>query len=227
MSTLIFGKGYCGRYLKPLLANAQCAELPDLKDDEDIPFDFNDTNTWEQLTGFDTYVFTLKMENTKNAARLAQLTQGSQRIILSSARCFGNSLPDQLIDETTPIKNTLRNQCESLFLPNACLMHLGLIWGKDREPQTWLKEGRIRNGQKFINMIHLHDIGNIVKNMIHQDQQGRFLISDGIRQRWSEFAATIDLTLPANNTGQESRVFNTEKLQACLPEAYKFLPRHS
>jgi hypothetical protein len=223
MRTIIFGNGYCGGYFKSILNGAACTELQQPTQAENIYFDFNNESTWKNLPDFDRCIITFKMNDPLKASAFSELLNSKRVIILSSARCLVNSSSNEVIDEKKPLNNSLRNQCESEF-PQASILHLGLIWGPGREPQRWIKEKRIKNGNKLINLIHLEDIGNITKLFLKQDNlQGRFLISDGIKRTWSQLAKKYSLTLPTQNIGLESRGFNTDKLKSILPQNYCFV----
>jgi nucleoside-diphosphate-sugar epimerase len=221
MNTLILGKGYCGAYLHSILPKSTCAELPKNCQVNDFPFDFNDQSTWA-LPDFSECIITFKMENLENAQALANILKGKKIIILSSARCFKNSHANETINENSKLNNSKRSLCESLFLPDATILHLGLIWGPDREPLRWISEGRIKNGLKAINLIHQRDIGNIVKEAISSEHKGRLLVSDGEPKQWRELANLTNLRLPESQTGLESRIFDTKKLQLFLPDNYSF-----
>lgn len=223
MKTIIFGHGFCGSRLSSILENSSSTEIPEKCPTNLIPFDFNDSDTWSNLPDFDSAIITFKMENLSQSEKLANLLKDRKVIILSSARNLKNITPAQTIDENTPLADNQRVKCESFFEKHAVILYLGLIWGVNRHPKKWLEEGRIKNGKKIINMIHVEDICHIVKRLLNSDiKSGKYLISDGHPLEWNELAEYYNVKLNQTNPGVESRKFNTKKLQAILPEDYNF-----
>lgn len=223
MRTIIFGHGFCGSRLSSILENSSSTEIPEKCSTNLIPFDFNDSDTWSNLPDFDSAIITFKMENLSQSEKLANLLKDRKVIILSSARNLKNSSPAQIIDENTPLADNQRVKCESYFEKHAVILYLGLIWGDNRHPKKWLEEGRIKNGKKIINMIHVEDICHIVKRLLNSDiKSGKYLISDGHPLEWNELAEYYNVKLNQTTPGIESRKFNIKKLQAILPEGYNF-----
>lgn len=223
MRTIIFGHGFCGSRLASIIDNATSTEIPDKCDSSLVPFDFNDSNTWKNLPDFDSAVITFKMENQSQSEKFADLLKNKKVVILSSARNLKNSVPNQEIDEEFPLADNDRVICENYFEKNAVILYLGLIWGDNRQPQKWLQEGRVKNGKKIINMIHVDDICHTVKLLLNSEiKSGKYLVSDGEPLEWNELAELYNLKLDQAEPGIESRKFNTKKLQSFLPESYLF-----
>ena len=223
MRTIIFGHGFCGSRLTSIIDNVTSTEIPENCDTNLVPFDFNDSGTWKNLPDFDKAVITFKMENLCQSEKFADLLNNKKVVILSSARNLKNSVPNQEIDEEFPLADNNRVKCESYFETHAVILYLGLIWGDNRQPQKWLQEGRIKNGNKIINMIHVDDICHIVKLLLNSEiKSGKYLVSDGKPLEWNELAKLYKVKLDQADTGIESRKFNTKKLQTFLPESYLF-----
>jgi len=221
MKTLIFGEGYTGSRLKKLIPNSRSTELPELCTGDQIPFDFNASHTWSNLPDFDQAIITFKMADKNLAERFATLLKDRKTILLSSARNLKNSKADEIISEQSPLKNSARSQAESFFEQQAIFLYLGLIWGPERLPEKWISEGRIKNGNKFINFINVEDLCKIIVHFLDSNiNSDSFLVSDGLPLRWSE--VMNDSELPCSETGLESRRFNTEKLQKSLPAKFVF-----
>ena len=223
MKTLIFGAGYTGSRLCRLIPNAQSTELPELCSENQIPFDFNDTSTWNALPDFDQAVITFKMTRPDLAEKFSEIFKNKTTVLLSSARNFANSQPDEVINEKHPFKELPRVSAESFFQEQALILYLGLIWGPDREPKKWLSEGRIKNGNKCINFINVDDLCNIIIHFLkNQNKCGKYLISDGKPRQWKEIAESAGIKLNISQSGLESRRFNTEKLRGSLPDDFEF-----
>lgn len=223
MTTLILGNGYTGKRLAKLIPRSKCTELPALCQDRDlIPFDFNDTRSWNNLPHFDRAVITFKMTDEARAQEFSLLFKEKKTILLSSARNLQNSLADEIISERTPLKNCPRAKAESFFEEQALILYLGLIWGPERMPEKWISEKRIKNGSKYINFINVDDLCNIIAHLINGSCKGKLLISDGCPLKWQELADAKGLKLSSYSPGPESRRFNTERLRESLPENFNF-----
>lgn len=223
MKTVIFGCGFTGTQLSKFLPEALCTELPELCSESQIPFDFKDIETWKNIPHFDQAVVTFKMTDTGLAKQFSKLLEGKKTIILSSARNFSNSEINELISEKNPLKSNPRSMAEAQFTNQAVTLYLGLIWGYSRNPAKWISEGRIKNGEKLINLIHVDDLCKIILYFLNHYQQGEsFLVSDGKPLKWSEIAMKSNFNLKSQEPGLESRQFNTAKLLGTLPKDFQF-----
>ncbi|MCM8534166.1 MAG: hypothetical protein NE330_23590 [Lentisphaeraceae bacterium] len=223
MKAIIFGYGFTGQHLQKYIPDALKTELPDKCSQDEIPFDFHAPETWDNLPDFDTAIITFKMTKPALASKFAELLKGKTVILLSSARNLLNSQPDQIISEESPLSQKERALSEAPFLNISTILYLGLIWGDERNPTKWIYQNRIKNGEKFINFIHVDDLCKIIIGMITNYKPGQnYLVSDGQPIKWKDIANKIGVSLNLTETGLESRRFNTEKLKAFLPESFQF-----
>ena len=224
MKTVIFGCGFTGTNLLKYLPNAYCTELPKLCQNDQIPFDFYDSATWENIPNFDQAIITFKMTDPLIAEQFATMLSKKKVILLSSARNLINSQPNEIIDENSLLSDTPRPISESHFKSFSTILYLGLIWGADRTPTKWISEGRIKNGEKFINLIHVDDICRIIQFLLERKSKPnqQYLASDGKPVKWAELAKPKGLNLSSHKCGLESRRFNTTKLKAILPDDFQF-----
>ena len=223
MATIVFGHGYTGSRLNKIISGSIATELPSLCKEGQIPFDFNNESTWSNLPMFDSAVITFKMTDEVQASKFSHLLKDKKTIVLSSARNLLNTQPDEVINEFTPLADSLRAKSEKYFEPTAIILYLGLIWGKKRTPLKWLTENRIKNGSKYINLIHVDDLCQIIKHFLENDfKPDKYLISDGDCRKWRELANNFGCSLNSQENGLESRIFNTEKLTSVLPEGFCF-----
>jgi len=219
MKTLIIGSGFCARELLQVIPHSQSTELPEFCTKSQIPLDINNENDWKTFLEYERCIITCKLTDSKRAAKLAQLLRNKCVILLSSAKCFKNSDIDGCISEDSPLSSNLRNDAEIYFSKFAYILHLGLLWGAERQVSNWLKRHRIKNGNKLVNFIHVNDVARIASIFLeHTASAGRYLISDGTPRHWREFSNSLEQT----STGLESRRFNTQKLQQQLPAEFDF-----
>lgn len=224
MKTVIFGCGFTGTNLLKYLPNAHCTELPELCKNGQIPFNFYDPATWKNIPKFDQAIITFKMTDPLLAKKFAGMLYQKKIILLSSARNLINSQPNEMIDESCLLSDTPRPISESHFKSFSTILYLGLIWGADRMPTKWISEGRIKNGEKFINLIHVDDICKIILFILESKSKlnQQYLTSDGNPVKWVELAKQKGLDLSCHKSGLESRRFNTTKLKAILPDDFQF-----
>ena len=223
MKTLIIGSGFSGSAFQLIQNNSFCSELPHLCSGREIPFDMNDRQTWQNLPDFDQCLITCKITARKNAGLFVKFLNNRPTILLSTAKCLINERPDGIINEYSPLVDSPRNIAEAPFAEFCCIMHLGLIWGKHRSILQWLKNGRIKNGRKLVNLIYIEDLADICRIFLKNNAPaGRYLISDGRAQRWQTLADQFKLQLSSDECGTESRSFDTAKMQGILPKSFCF-----
>ncbi|MCM8532920.1 MAG: hypothetical protein NE330_17255 [Lentisphaeraceae bacterium] len=223
MKTLIIGNGFCGSRLKSVIPNSAVAELPKHASDDCIPFDLIDEKDWTVFSKYQNIIITCKLENKDLALKLSAALKNKFVLILSTAKAFVVSTSNEVINETFPLEINSRNTAENYFLEFSSILHLGLIWGEERQPKKWLKQKRIKNGNKLVNLIHVDDICSIIKYLTaEQIYTGRLLVSDGKPLTWEVIANHNNIQLPSTRTGVESKKFDTQKLKNLLPKDYQF-----
>ncbi len=72
----------------------------------------------------------------------------------------------------------------------AIILRLAGLYGPGRNPLNWIRQGRIRNPQKWVNLIHVRDAAGVCLHALSQGKPGEaYLISDGIPRKWEEIFA--------------------------------------
>ncbi|MCM8537979.1 MAG: hypothetical protein NE334_18700 [Lentisphaeraceae bacterium] len=223
MKTLIIGNGFCGAYLNKALPSSDIAELPEKAVEGTIPFDLRDESQWSLFYDYKNIIITCKIDTESLGKKLALFLNKKFVIVLSTAKAFTVSKINEFINEASKLEKNLRNLAEAHFEKNANILHLGLIWGGNRQPQKWLEQGRIKNGNKMVNLIHVDDICYIINHLIKsQMKAGRILVSDNTPITWQNIASKHGIKLPSKPLGIESKQFHTQKLKKILPKDYKF-----
>lgn len=90
-------------------------------------------------------------------------------IFISSTSVYGNS--NDLVTETSPVKNTPLAEIENLFRANTnfntTIVRFGGLFGYDRKPGKYIKpDKQIENPEGFINLIHQDDCIAIIEKII-------------------------------------------------------------
>ena len=224
--TLILGCGYTGSRLLELLPGSVGVDLPSQAGPGVLPLDLSKAEDTAHLPECDSSILTFKLESRQQARQLKEHLHCRRLIILSSAGAFRVPEADAEIDESCPLQENERNAAEQLFEAEALILHLSLLYDdKLRQPSRWLQEGRIKNGRKYINLIHREDLCEIIRLLLGEDPfpTGRLLVSDGRPLRWSELAGKLNCPQPPlRETGIESKQVLNHRLLQVLPEEISF-----
>jgi len=116
---------------------------------------------------------------------------------------------------------------EWLRAQGATVLQLAGIFGPGREPADWLRGGRISDGAKLVNLIHVDDIVSVIAHLLAHPMPGQRLnVANGEPVAWRELAAQwkrqgkvpADLALPSSRTEAFGKRVDVTRLQALLPE---------
>lgn len=74
----------------------------------------------------------------------------------------------------------------------ATILQLAGIVGPGREPEAWLRAGRIRDGSKLVNLIHVDDIVSVIAHLLVHPLPGqRINVANGEPVAWRTLAASL------------------------------------
>ena len=113
-------------------------------------------------------------------------------IVLGSASSYQTNpqILDKVIDEKTPIDKTIPRVAGEEYLREvhgATLLMAAGIYGPGRNPLNWIRNGRIEDTQRFVNLIHVEDLAEICLKALEKGKPGEiYNVSDGTPRRWSE-----------------------------------------
>lgn len=208
MSLLILGAGYVGKKLAA--RHPEAAFTNRSGRDGALPFDLADETTWGSLPQADHVVWTFPAAPPDAALRLYEThLSHANVIVLGSTSAYRAPHADALVDETSPLDLSQPRVAgeEALRRAGACVLALAGIWGPDRDPTRWLRQGLVRNGRRYVNLAHVDDILAAIEALLRSPRAGaRVNVSDGAPRRWSEHAAILRRTgrLPADCAIPES-----------------------
>lgn len=100
------------------------------------------------------------------------------------------------------------------------------IYGGERQPRNWFIQGRIKNGNKFLNMIHVGDIivGTIYCMKDFDTLKGTNInFSDGDPKWLGDLFKFFGFPVPDNNEEIPSKKIQNTKLKSILPSGYIFI----
>ena len=102
--------------------------------------------------------------------------------------------PPPWIDESAPINLTKpRVQGEEFLRTNcgAVVLRVAGIYGPERNPLDWIRQGRVGPSLKYVNLIHIEDLAAICLAAIEKGTPGEvYNVSDGQPHTWNEICGT-------------------------------------
>lgn len=116
---------------------------------------------------------------------------------------------------------------EWLRTQGATILQLAGIVGPGREPEAWLRAGRIRDGSKLVNLIHVDDIVSVIAHLLAHPLPGqRINIGNGEPLAWRALAARLkqqgrlplDHVLASSGEETHGKRVDARRLRALLPE---------
>jgi len=251
---LVLGCGYVGRALAAALSGKIKIVLTSrsgqrgAQGDALAPelFDLGRRDTWDVVESFEQIVWTfpaatlhtdirtaLDFFETKNLAK-------KKVMVLGSTSSFAHKVPGELVDESFLLELTQPRVVaeEQLRQRSAFILCLAGIYGPGRDPADWLKRGLVKNGESYINLIHVNDIVKIVERWQAAPDSfagKRIAASDGRHRRWKEVFALMreagllgadvnpfDLSL--TESAASKRVNNTLLQQQLYPGSFHRYP---
>lgn len=162
----------------------------------------------------------------------AALGQASAVIVLGSTSAY--RLPPaagpevEVVDEDSALDMDQPRVAGEEWLRSrgATVLQLAGIFGPGREPAAWLRAGRIRDGAKVVNLVHVDDIVHVIAHVLAHSLPGRRInVGNGEPVAWRTLAAAMkrqrriaeDFALASSGPGEHGKRVDTRRLQALLP----------
>ena len=213
--------------------------LAGIPSEQRLKFDLEEPSTWPNMPPGADLIWCFPatpLEQVKAFART--LDQPAQRIIVlgSTSAYEGSDHPDEYpppwIDESAPIDLTKpRVQGEEFLRTNcgAIVLRVAGIYGPERNPLDWIRQGRVSPSRKYVNLIHVEDLAAICLAAIEKGKPGEaYNVSDGAPHTWDEICATAQqrwgMTIAAT---QENRTSGKRISNAKLRSELDYRFRHS
>lgn len=197
-------------------------------------FDLNDPSSWDAAAGVDACILLFPAEPPARVQQwIDQSGAGGKRIVVvgttSSYLLIEGS--DRVTEENPLDLSVPRVEGEELLRKEgAVVLRSSGIYGRSggtiRNPLDWLRRGLIRDGTRFVNLIHVGDLARAIVAALDAPVAGKqFIISDGTPRRWDEIAewarqhGLVD-TRFSGATGERvsKRLSNAAMLRELLPE---------
>lgn len=156
-----------------------------------IEFDLNKEETWQNLpqARFTLWSFPpVPLQAVKNfydavSERLGQL------IVIGSTSALKVSKPNDTVDETTTLDLSIERVQSEVYLKQqgAIVVLSSGIYGPGRNPLNWVKQGYVGKNKKYVNMIHVDDLAEILFKASLFGKKGQlYIASDNNPQTWQD-----------------------------------------
>jgi len=240
---VILGSGYLARFMLFLtdfyhnvLHTSRDPEhhLTWLPQTQRLRFDLNETDTWSHIPSDADLLWCFPASPLPAVQHFASHINAPSRplVVLGSTSAYDAGIthdyPPPWIDETAPLdlekprvqgEEFLRAEC------GAIVLRVAGIYGPDRHPYEWIKNGRVGLSDKYVNLIHVEDLAAICLAALAHGVSGTvYNVSDGMPRTWREIGRGLDGgQLPQPETAEQKQPLgkriNTTKLRAMLQKA--------
>ena len=154
---------------------------------ERLEFDLNNPKTWESLPDAESIsaaviTFPILHPETFWEAYLKDIAALNRPILIySTTSVYRVDVPGQLVDESTPLRETPRSLGEQYMQERGTtVLTISGIFGDQRTPRaictclsTYTSAGGALNGRKRVNMVHVDDIVAASRRCLSSPQLGR------------------------------------------------------
>ncbi len=240
---LILGAGYVGGRLAELHPDAvRTRRAVEPGDRKSIRFDLADETTWPSLpVDGRCVVWTFPAVPLATVRRFYDArvrNRAHSVIVLGSTSAYrveegpAAALPPVVTEDRPldPAQPRVEGE-EWLREQGAVVLQLAGIFGPDRQPLDWVRRGRIRNGNKRVNLIHVDDILAVLESVAGRigspdvPRGLRINVANGAPAVWNDLVAAWkargelppDFTLPSAPAGPESKIVDARRLQRLMP----------
>jgi hypothetical protein len=208
---VVLGSGYTGRVLhrtatsqgRTVHATSRYPlnNLADIPSEQRIGFDLEQPSTWRNIPVGSDLIWCFPATPLKQVQAFACTLGVSVRriVVLGSTSAYEVSdhsaeYPPPWINESAPIDLTKpRVQGEEYLRKElgATVLRVAGIYGPERNPLDWIRQGRIGPSRKYVNLIHVEDLVVICLAAMEKGKPGQaYNVSDGTPRTWKEICVT-------------------------------------
>lgn len=189
--------------------------LAGIPSEQRLKFDLDQPSSWLSIPAGADLIWCFPATPLEQVEAFAHAMDPPDRrmVVLGSTSAYeisdpSTGYPPPWIDETAPINlSKLRVQGEE-FLRKHCgaiMLRLAGIYGPERNPLDWIRQGHIGPSRKYVNLVHVEDVAAICLAAIERGKPGEaYNVSDGMPRTWSEICITAQqrwgVTAGAANT---------------------------
>ena len=233
---ILLGSGITGKYVTAKLEQSGYDVYPTSRRSEkfhnnQVLFDLENSETWKNLPLNAEIIWIFSPTPISSVSRFLEFLpkEISVRMVLGTTSVYvqrdGTVTEQSEIDEANE-----RLQSEKILLDfGAVILRCSGLYSQERHPYQWLKNDRILNGNKSVNLIHQMDLAKIISRLLDTDIKSEtFNISDGRNYLWKDIVQTgkekkiipEDFVLPESEI--ENRVISNEKILNILNHDFQF-----
>ncbi len=188
---LILGEGYTGSHLKKRLVEMypQADIQVTHRRNSTISFELENEGTWQNLPTAKNIFWLFAAKDKKLSQKLFRESFKNSRVIVVSTTSHFLIPDGSEVTEDSPIDTTLpRAEAEEILREEgASILHAAGIYGVNRNPLDWFKNGKILDLNKYLNLTHVEDLSEAIILSAEKAKPGERLISaDGQALLWSE-----------------------------------------
>jgi nucleoside-diphosphate-sugar epimerase len=208
---IILGSGYTGRHLTsalvttshPFFATSRDPDsnLSHVPTDRRVRFDLGDPSTWPNIPVGADLIWCFPATPVEQIQAFARtLNAPAQRVVvIGSTSAYevpdrANEYPPPWTDESASIDLTKQRVQGEEFLRKdfgAIVLRVAGIYGPERNPLDWIRQGRVGPSRKYVNLIHVEDLAAICLLALEKGKPGEtYNVSDGQPHTWNEICAT-------------------------------------
>jgi nucleoside-diphosphate-sugar epimerase len=175
--------------------------LAGIPSEQCLRFDLEQPSTWLNIPAQADLIWCFPATPLEQVQAFARTLDAPPRriVVLGSTSAYEVSdhsaeYPPSWIDESAPIDLTKsRVQGEEYLRERhgAIVLRVAGIYGPERNPLDWIRQGRVGPSRKYVNLIHVEDLAAICLAAIEKGKPGEtYNVSDGTPRTWSEICAT-------------------------------------
>lgn len=236
---VILGAGYTGRILYTKACDAgwrvlatsrqpevQLAHLPPAAR---LAFDLARRETWDALPHDPSVIWCFPARPLDQVQAFASdsLARAQRLVVLGSTSAYDlpasadtSAAPE--LDEDAPLTlASPRVQGEEYLRQRhgAIVLRVAGIYGPGRNVLSWIRQGRVTDSPRYVNLIHVEDLAGICLAALARGTPGEaYNVSDGTPRRWAEICEEAERRWhiaagPAHPDGRPGKRIVTEKLE--------------
>ncbi len=244
---IVLGSGYTGRVLHRMRASQGWTVHPTSRNplnnlagtpsDQCIRFDLEQPSTWLNIPAGADLIWCFPATPLEQVQAFAHTLDAPPRriVILGSTSAYEASddsteYPPPWIDESAPIDlSKPRVQGEEYLREyhGAIVLRVAGIYGPGRNPLDWIRQGRVGQSRKYVNLIHVEDLASICLLALEHGKPGEtYNVSDGTPYLWTEICATAQqrwgvAATPVKEDRSSGKRISTAKLRTELGYALR------
>lgn len=229
----ILGAGYVGTALLQRFPAADSTHRRLVSRPRSHQFDLGEPSTWRNPPlGGRTVIWTFPATplDRVQAFFAERLHDARGLIVLGSTSAYldADEAAGAIVDEDSPLDpgQPRVGGEEWLRTRGATVLQLAGIFGPGREPEDWLRRGRIRDGAKLVNLIHVDDIVAVIAHLVMHPAAGvRINVANGEPLAWRDLATRLgkegripkDFVLPESGPHVFGKRVDIRRLRQLLP----------